>query len=140
MKTIKKILENPYIGFALLIKDIIEIITSLNNIDIKIKPMDTNVFINIIVDLFIAVVIYNLLKQYKSKADKNETNNVLQNHALQINFLKCIIASNGIRECDFDIAKTELNFSEMEEIGFKRDEKNKQQLNISELKPTIQKL
>jgi uncharacterized membrane-anchored protein YhcB (DUF1043 family) len=175
MKTIKKILENPYVGFLLLLKDLIEIIEFFLNLNPNLTQM--NILINVIVDLFIGIVIYKLLKQYKLKADKIEVNeelsnhtlqlsnhdsqmnnlirkhdsqmnnlilqmnNAIKNHALQINFLKSILASNNIRECDFDIARNELTENEMKENGFnEKDVINRNNLKISEVKPTIQNL
>ena len=71
-KTIKNIVNNPYIGFTLIIKEIIEIAHGIiNNLKLN-QIMDWNLMMNLAVDLFIAIVIYNLLKQYKTKVTSDQ--------------------------------------------------------------------
>ena len=77
MKTIKdkikQIITNPYIGLALLIKDVFEIINGVLVYNLKISEiMDYSTIVSIVINLFIAIVIYNLLTQYKNKVDKEQ--------------------------------------------------------------------
>jgi hypothetical protein len=102
---IKKIIQNEYIGFLLFIKDLSEIIIQISNgANLKTIIMDANIYINIIINLFIGIVIYNLLIQYKSKIDKKvfdtsmneiiETNETLKNKIAVLKAELCLKERN----------------------------------------------
>lgn len=69
---ITKILLNSYIGFILLIKDVIEFFSWFHNFKKTGINMESSLIINTVIDLFIAFVIYSILKQYKNKLDRKE--------------------------------------------------------------------
>jgi hypothetical protein len=93
--------------------------------------------------LVVITILGYLLSYYFVKINKMNTkvNDAIRNHALQMNFLKSILSSNNIKECNFEIARIELTESEMKEAGFdEKDVINKNKLRLSMLKPIIQKL
>ena len=116
---IKSIVTNPYIGFALIIKELYSIADGLiKNLKFR-EIMDYNLIINLAVDLFIAIIIYNLLKIYKTKVTKEELQAQME-------------SANGELQAQMESANGELQ-AQMESAKSKFDK----QLEILELKQKL---
>ncbi len=100
--------------------------------------INQNIEALIIITILGYIISYYFLKIRKINQKINE---LAFDHAMQINYIKALLASNNIKVCEFDYAKKELTIPEIKYLKF--DEKviiNNENLHIGYIKTTNSKI